>query len=449
MTMGISNHLLTQSIRAPWAKRIGQFVVENYDRARFAWDNGFMATALDGNNNAMDLIGTQGSAVIVAGGKRTQRTIPVPVVMKAPATQVVFVVPSAMNGARLTGIKEIHATAETTTTDLTGQLVLDRTSGTAPGTGTSLLTSGFTLTATANTAQDGTLIANESLLRMRTGDRLTFSLSGSVNELAGLVATMFFSFAGTGCPVVIHLPVNGDAADRAIFIANGPRTVASIDYVHSTAGTDAGSVNVQVTKDTGTNAPGAGTNLLTNNSNAGFNCKGSINVVQNGSLTATAASLRMAAGDRLSVDFAGTVTALAGVVMVAWVTSGEDANVDVTYQEAANGDLVDAVFCLLDRTVEVESCREVHSTAGTNGAAVNVQLVLDQLTQAPGAGGDVLTNNSNAGFNCKGTANTVQEGTLVSLGSRIGLANDRLSLDYAGVLTALAGVVATASLRAR
>ena len=52
---------------------------------------------------------------------------------------------------------------------------------------------------------------------------------------------------------------------------------------------DAGAVNVQLVKDTSTDAPGAGTDLLTNNTDAGFNCKGTANTVQNGTLTATTA----------------------------------------------------------------------------------------------------------------------------------------------------------------
>lgn len=108
---------------------------------------------------------------------------------------------------------------------------------------------------------------------------------------------------------------NGELADEAFFIATRACKVVSVSEVHSTAGSDAGAVSLQVVKDTGTNAPGAGTDLLTNNSNVGFNLKGTANTVQTGVLTATAASLTLAAGDRLSVDFAGVLTALAGVVV--------------------------------------------------------------------------------------------------------------------------------------
>lgn len=102
-------------------------------------------------------------------------------------------------------------------------------------------------------------------------------------------------------------------ADQAVFTATQACRLVAVAEVHATAGNDAGAVNLQVTKDTGTAAPGAGTDLLTNNTNAGFNLKGTANTVQNGTLTPTDADVTLAAGDRLSLDFAGTLTTLAGV----------------------------------------------------------------------------------------------------------------------------------------
>ena len=115
--------------------------------------------------------------------------------------------------------------------------------------------------------------------------------------------------------VTFNLAANASLADQCIFIANDTYTVIACREVHSTAGDDGSAVNLQLTKDTGTTAPGGGTDLLTNNSNAGFNLKGTANTVQVGTLTATAASKQLATGDRLSLDFAGTLTTLAGVVV--------------------------------------------------------------------------------------------------------------------------------------
>lgn len=113
--------------------------------------------------------------------------------------------------------------------------------------------------------------------------------------------------------VIVNCVANGDCVDQAFFTATRAYQVSAIKEVHATPGNDAGAVNLQVTKDTSTDAPGAGTDLLTNNTNAGFNLKGTANTVQSGTLSATAADLQLAAGDRLSLDFAGTLTTLAGV----------------------------------------------------------------------------------------------------------------------------------------
>lgn len=137
-------------------------------------------------------------------------------------------------------------------------------------------------------------------------DELKFGIgaSGSTARIVPKVITVTFGMLA-----------NASLADQAFFVADRAYRVKSISEIHSVLGTDAGAVNLQVTKDTGTAAPGAGTDLLTDNANAGFNLKGTINTVQNGTLTATAASLALAAGDRLSVDFAGVLTAVAGVVV--------------------------------------------------------------------------------------------------------------------------------------
>lgn len=125
-----------------------------------------------------------------------------------------------------------------------------------------------------------------------------------------------FAFRTTDRLSVTHtMLLNGDCVDQTVFIADRAYQVMSATEIHAVAGNDAGAVNMQLTKDTSTNAPGAGTDLLTNNTNAGFDMKGTANTLQTGTLTGTAASLLLAAGDRLAVDYAGTVTTLAGVAI--------------------------------------------------------------------------------------------------------------------------------------
>jgi hypothetical protein len=115
--------------------------------------------------------------------------------------------------------------------------------------------------------------------------------------------------------LTVNCPLTTQCVDQAFFIADRAYEVLAVYEIHAVAGNDGGAVNLQVTRDTGTNAPGAGTDLLINNANAGFDMKGAANTLQTGALTATAASRRLAAGNRLSLDFAGTVTALLGLTV--------------------------------------------------------------------------------------------------------------------------------------
>lgn len=124
------------------------------------------------------------------------------------------------------------------------------------------------------------------------------------------------SLAGGFKGFAIHwnAPTTAYATDSVVFTAPFDCVLQSVNEVHSALGTDGSAVNVQVTRDTGTQAPGAGTDLLSNNSNAGFNLKGTINTVQYGTFKA-GASRKFARGDRLALDFAGTQTAVAGLTL--------------------------------------------------------------------------------------------------------------------------------------
>jgi hypothetical protein len=77
---------------------------------------------------------------------------------------------------------------------------------------------------------------------------------------------------------------------------------------------------------------------------------------------------------------------------------------------------IDAVFFVATRAYIMVSVSEVHAVAA--GGASKLQIVKDTATDAPGAGTDLLTNNTNTGFDLAATANTVQVGTLVAAGTR-------------------------------
>jgi hypothetical protein len=120
-------------------------------------------------------------------------------------------------------------------------------------------------------------------------------------------------------PQVLEVSAHVGAAalmiDQTFFVATRAYQVTAVSFVHAVAETTAATLRVQVTKDTSTNAPGAGTDLLTNNTSAGFDCKATANTVQAGTLSATATDLQLAAGDRLSLDFTAGATELVGVTV--------------------------------------------------------------------------------------------------------------------------------------
>jgi hypothetical protein len=101
------------------------------------------------------------------------------------------------------------------------------------------------------------------------------------------------------------------AGDRAFFTATRPFYIQAVSEVHGVAA--GGASALQVTKDTSTNAPGAGTDLLTNNTNTGFDLNATANTVQVGTIVGTAGVRKLAVGDRLSLDFANTIQSTAGL----------------------------------------------------------------------------------------------------------------------------------------
>lgn len=357
-------------------------------------------------------------------------------------TQQFFIAPFPM---KIVSIAEKHSVANGAA--LTAYITKDG-SGVTPGAGTRIMTNTFNLDGTADTNQSATLPAlnpaggpssNAAFpaIFLNTGDRLSWKMSTTVTSLAGLVVSIGYLPGGKSNIQVFNMQANADISDQAFFVAPQACIVSAAFYCHSTKGSVASSV-VQLTKDTSTNAPGAGTDLLTNNTNTGFTCDSANNVVQTGTLTATAASLRLAPGDRLSVDFAGTLTALAGVVLVV-VLQPILRRKFVTLNVKANAQIVDQSVFIADRGYYLEDAIAVWSTAGASG---NIQLTLDVGVTAPGAGTDLLSNDTNAGFEIDGTANTPQRATWINTQFNHMLAGDKISID-AAVGASIAGFVVT------
>jgi hypothetical protein len=94
------------------------------------------------------------------------------------------------------------------------------------------------------------------------------------------------------------------SVSQSVFICDAAYQLVSVKEVHGTAST---SGTLMVEKCTGTTAPGSGTACLTGT----VSLAGTANTVVSGTLN-TDASITFAAGDRVSLKFAGTMTNLVG-----------------------------------------------------------------------------------------------------------------------------------------
>lgn len=93
---------------------------------------------------------------------------------------------------------------------------------------------------------------------------------------------------------------------KTIFIADAAYQVTKITCAWGTAGGAGAAATVE--KLTGTTAPGGGTAMQT----SAFDLTTTANTVGTATLSGTVASLQLAAGDRLGIKLAGTLTGLVG-----------------------------------------------------------------------------------------------------------------------------------------
>lgn len=167
-------------------------------------------------------------------------------------------------------------------------------------------TAGGAITVTAGAASAG--VGGSITISAGAGVGST-NAGGNLNLVPGPAAS-------TGIPGEVQ--VNGDAnmffvsdpltatdATRTVLVCTRACRLKSVKEVHTTA-SSSGTLTVE--KATGTTAPGSGTALLTGT----MSLAGAGNTVVSGTLIATVASLTFAAGDRLNIVIAGTMTNLVG-----------------------------------------------------------------------------------------------------------------------------------------
>jgi hypothetical protein len=127
------------------------------------------------------------------------------------------------------------------------------------------------------------------------------------------VGDSFTIISGPGSNIKIVQCVGLTAAivnvDSSCFLADRPYRVIGITEVHNTIEDTAASV--QVVKDTSTDAPGAGTDLLA----TAFDLTSTTRVPVVGTLTSTTAALHLVAGNRLSWDASAATDTVTGMVI--------------------------------------------------------------------------------------------------------------------------------------
>ena len=112
--------------------------------------------------------------------------------------------------------------------------------------------------------------------------------------------------------------------------------------------------------------------------------------------------------------------------------SHRDSFVIQDYQASS---IADKVIGIVPVKCELVSVKEVHGTAGNDSSAVTLSIERLQGTETSTNGDAVV----NATINLKGTANTVQSGTIVTTSAiNIFAAGDRVGINSAGTTTTLA-----------
>jgi hypothetical protein len=407
-------------------------------------DNNTPFSARNASNNAdVEMLRVDAEDKLQIGGAFARQPMRIPCIFRAVANGDVATTRFHIfnYSGRITKITEIHATAGNHADAVTLH-VTKEASGRAPGAGTSMMSGTFNLKGTANTEQTATLstektTAGKSVLEFEAGEMLSVKLTGNAQTAAGVllivwvqpyVRALDFSFYSAGVT----------SQDQAFAVINRPYAVRAIRFAHSAAETTDTTSNVQVTVDDGTEAPGAGTDLLTNDSNAGFDLNATANVPQVGAFSATT----LAAGDRLSVDFNSTNTEGAGVCITVTVYP-EAGRLEIPFW-LYDTNVVDAWLFSADRDYQLWDGRFVHAVAAGGTSTGNIEK--SSGTTAPSSGTATL----NTAIDFNGTANTVVAADYVTTkATTLLVGGDRLSVDYGHTEQSLVGVCLTLSLLAR
>jgi hypothetical protein len=118
---------------------------------------------------------------------------------------------------------------------------------------------------------------------------------------------------------MVTVPISATSVDTHVFVAPYACRVVSVREIHSVVGGAAAAVRPR--KITDTSAPGAAASATVKEiTTAAFDLTATINTPQIGTLVTSAVPVAnsdfyLAAGDRLALDFSGTLTGLVGTIV--------------------------------------------------------------------------------------------------------------------------------------
>jgi hypothetical protein len=373
---------------------------------------------------------------------------------------------------RVAGVRFIYKTAGTSAA--IGIQITKDVQGQAPGTGLQLLATAFDGVNTAiDTTVSGTLVSTTKTLYLNPGDTLSVSFTGTLTTIAGVCITVDMfntcNIGPNGPPAVLvnnqalqippyvpggtikpfgqtvpsnvamyYVHRNADLSTTPFFVANRDMTVVAAYAVIGTA--FASAITLDITRDIGTNAPGAGSSILT----APMSVTGTVNTLIIPLMNATTNRLNMLAGDRLSVKYSATTTGADVAVLIVFAPIYD--RIEQSFFLGPNAQQqVAQYFMIANRLYEVVDLSCVFGTAA--GGAAKLLVTIDKQLNAPGSGNAVQTDNTSAGFDMNATANTVQVGTPNILRDRLMSVGDRLGLSPTGAAQATANTCITVSLR--
>lgn len=166
--------------------------------------------------------------------------------------------------------------------------------------GAAVAGNGSAITLTGGNGAGGT--ASGGNINLIPGTAVSTGVPGEVqvNSAAGFMECGWYQ------NLAASVPVSGTS--YTVFMANRAYRVKAASVICSSTATVP---TADVTKDTGTTAPGSGSTVLT----GVMTFSGTANTRVAGTLVATVATLTLAAGDRLAVKWAGTVGAITGAMV--------------------------------------------------------------------------------------------------------------------------------------